>query len=77
VRIEVPRAYLARLKLAVRLSQLPRRVAGRASYLKHPDSAVLLIKGVRTSNQHAREPWTRRVMAVLKARKIPVISAQL
>ncbi len=77
VRIEVPRAYMARLKLAVRLSQLPRRVAGRASYLKHRDSAVLLIKGVRTSNQHAREPWTRRVMAVLKARKIPVISAQL
>jgi hypothetical protein len=77
VRIEVPRAYMAKLKLAVRLSQLPRRVGRRVSYLTHRDSAVLIIRNVRTSNQHAREPWTRRVMAVLKARKIPVISAQL
>jgi hypothetical protein len=77
VRIEVPRAYMTQLRVGVRLSQLPRRVARRVAYVKHRDSSVLIVKGVRTADQHAREPWTRRLMAVLQARKIPVISAQL
>jgi hypothetical protein len=77
IRVEVPRAYMTRMRVAVRLAQLPRRVARKVAYVKHPQSAVLIIKGVRTADQHAREPYTRRLMAVLKARKIPVISAQL
>jgi hypothetical protein len=77
VRIEVPRAYMARLHIAVRLAQLPRRIARRVAYVKHPSSGVLIVKKVRTADPHAREPFTRRLMAVLKARGIPVISAQL
>jgi hypothetical protein len=77
VRIEVPRAYLSRLRVAVRLAQLPRRIARKVVYLKHAHTAVLIIKDVRTADQHAREPFTHRLTAVLKARGIPMISAQL
>ena len=77
VRIEAPRAYLARLRLAVRLAQLPKRIRRQVAYVRHPHSSVLIVKNVRTADQHAREPWTRRLMAVVRARGIPVISAQL
>lgn len=75
VRITVKRADGAKLKAAVKSANLSKSLKKKLRYATTKSSVTLIVKGVRTSDEHARKDWVSRVRDGLERRKVKVISA--
>ena len=77
VRIRVYRHDRAALRRAVRKARLPRKVRSRVRYVHTRRTTTLIVRGVRTSNQHARSDWVARLMKRLDRARVKPLHAQL
>jgi hypothetical protein len=75
VRITVKRADAKKLKAAVKAAKLSKSVKRKLSYKTTRKTVTLVVKGVRTSNEHARKTWVSKVTQGLDRRKVKVVSA--
>ena len=65
----------AKLKAAVKSANLSKSLKKKLRYATTKSSVTLIVKGVRTSDEHARKDWVSRVRDGLERRKVKVISA--
>jgi hypothetical protein len=77
VRIKVARRHGKVLRNAVRAARLPKSVRRKVRYVTTRSSVTLVIKGVRTSNEHTRKRYVSRIMGELKARRVSTRGALL
>ncbi len=77
VRITVKKALAPRLKLAVKLAKLSKAVRKKVRYVNGKGTVTLVIKGVRTSNEHTRQGYMRRLLGGMNALRIPLKDAQI
>lgn len=77
VRIVIRKAQLRPLKSAVKAAKLSKGVRSKIRYVKAGSRITFVVKGVRTSDEHARKPWVARLMGELQARRIKPVIAQL
>ncbi|MBE2314993.1 hypothetical protein DVA67_003340 [Solirubrobacter sp. CPCC 204708] len=77
VKVQVKRKDGAKLKLAVKRTRLSKAIRKKISYRTTRTTVTLVIKGVRTSNEHAREQWTGELRNQLDRRKVKPIYALL
>jgi hypothetical protein len=77
VRIQVKRKDAAKLKQAVKRTKLSKAIRKKISYKTTKTTVTLVIKGVRTSNEHAREQWVGELRHQLDRRKVKPIYALL
>ena len=70
VRIRVKRADAAKLKAAVKTAKLSRSIRKKISYTTSKTTVTLIVKGVRTNDEHARRAWVSRIQNGLKARNV-------
>jgi hypothetical protein len=75
--IRVKRADGAKLKAAVKTAKLSKSVTKRVSYKTTKTTVTLLVKGVRTSDEHARRAWVSRIQNALAKSKVRPIDALL
>ena len=75
VRIRVKRADGAKLKAAVKAAKLSKSIRARLSYVTTKTTVTVIVKGVRTSDEHARRPWVSRIQVGLTHRKVTPIYA--
>ncbi|HWK27141.1 MAG TPA: M14 family zinc carboxypeptidase [Solirubrobacter sp.] len=75
VRIRVKRADGAKLKAAVKAAHLSKSVKRKLRYSTTKSSVTLVIKGVRTSDEHARKTWVGRITKQLDRRKVDPLYA--
>jgi hypothetical protein len=75
VRITVKRADSKKLKAAVKAAKLSKSIKRKLSYRTTKTTVTLIVKGVRTSDEHARKTWVSRVSKGLDRRKVKVVSA--
>jgi hypothetical protein len=50
-------------------------VAKKVSYRRTKTTLTLVVKGARTSDEHARKTWVSKVTRGLDRRKVKVVSA--
>jgi hypothetical protein len=77
VLIRVKRADGAKLKAAVTKAKLSKSVAKKVSYKTTKTTVTLVVKGVRTSDEHARRAWVSRIQNALTKSKVRAIDALL
>jgi hypothetical protein len=77
VRIKVKRADAAKLKAAVKSARLSKSITRKLRYSTTRTSVTLIVKGVRTSNEHTRKAWVSRLKTGLDRRKVTPIYALL
>ena len=70
VRITVKRADGAKLKAAVKAANLSKSIKRKVSYTTTKTAVTLVIKGVRTGDEHARKSWVSRITQGLDRRKV-------
>ncbi len=75
VRITVKRADSAKLKAAVKSANLSKSLKRKLSYKTTKTSVTLVIKGVRTGDEHARKSWVSRITQGLDRRKVTPLGA--
>jgi hypothetical protein len=75
VRITVKRSDRAKLKAAVKGAKLSKSIKRKLSYKTTKTTVTLVVKGVRTSNEHARKTWVSKITQGLDRRKVRVVSA--
>jgi hypothetical protein len=75
LKIQVKRKDGAKLKLAVKRTKLSKSIRKKISYKTTKTTVTLVIKGVRTSNEHAREQWVGELRNQIERRKVKVIYA--
>jgi hypothetical protein len=75
VRITVKRADGAKLKAAVKAANLSKSLKRKLSYKTTKTSVTLVIKGVRTGDEHARKSWVSRITKGLDRRKVEPLGA--
>jgi Zinc carboxypeptidase len=75
LKIQVKRKDAAKLKLAVKRTKLSKAIRKKISYKKTKTTVTLVIKGVRTSNEHTREQWVGELRNQIQRRKVKVIYA--
>ncbi len=75
VRIMVKRADGAKLKAAVKSAKLSKSLKRKLSYKTTKTSVTLVIKGVRTGDEHARKSWVSRITQGLDRRKVTPLGA--
>ena len=73
MRIAVKRADGAKLKAAVKAAKLSKSVKRNVRYTTTKTSVTLIVKGARTSNEHARRAWVSRIQVALSKRKVTPI----
>ena len=78
VRIQVARKHAAKLKRAVKAAKLPKTTRKQVRYVRSGRTVTLVVKGARRStNDHARGEWVRRIVGRLDKRGVKVLFAQL
>lgn len=77
VRIKVARRHAKVLRAAVRRAALPKSVRRKVRYVTTKSTVTLVIKGVRTSNEHTRKRYVSRIMGELKAHGVSTRGALL
>lgn len=77
VRITVARKALPKLKAAVSAARLPKGVKRKLRYVVTAKRATLVIKGVRTSDEHGRKAYVGRITQRLKSQRVKVLAGQL
>lgn len=77
VRITVKRSEAGKLKAAVKVAKLSKSVKKKVSYTKTRTTYTLVVKGVRTSDEHARKSWVSRLTRALDSLKVRPSSALL
>jgi hypothetical protein len=75
VKIQVKRKDAAKLKLAVKRTKLSKAIRKKISYRTTKTTVTLVIKGVRTSNEHTREQWVGELRNQIQRRGVKVIYA--
>jgi Zinc carboxypeptidase len=75
LRIQVKRADAAKLKAAVKAAHLSKSVKRKLKYSTTKKTVTLVIKGVRTSDEHARKAWVSRLRKELDRRKVTPVYA--
>ena len=75
VRITVKRTDSAKLKAAVKGARLNKSIAKKLSYSSTKTTVTLVIKGVRTNDEHARKTWVSNITQGLDRRKVKVVAA--
>ena len=75
LRIQVKRADAAKLKAAVKAARLSKSVKRKLKYSTTKKTVTLVIKGVRTSDEHARKAWVSRLRKELDRRKVKPVYA--
>lgn len=77
VRIVIRRAQLTPLKAAVKAAKLSKGLRSKIRYVKAGSRITFVVKGVRTSDEHARKAWVGRLMGELTDRRVKPVIAQL
>ncbi|MDO8210288.1 M14 family zinc carboxypeptidase [Conexibacter sp. CPCC 206217] len=77
VYITVKRKDARKLRQSVKAAKLTKSVRKRVSYQWKKKTVTLVVKNVRTANDHERAPWVASVMGNLKHRKVAPLTAQL
>ena len=77
VRIQVKRRDGAKLKAAVKAARLSKSIRRKIHYATTRKTVTLVVKGVRTSDEHARKTWVSRVTRALERRHVDPIYALL
>ena len=78
MRIQVARKHTAKLKRAVRQAKMPKTTRKRVRYVRSGRTVTLVVKGARRStNDHQRGEWVRRIVGRLDKRGVKVLFAQL
>jgi hypothetical protein len=75
VRIAVKRADAKKLKAAVKAANLSKSVKKKLKYTATKTTYTVVIKGVRTSDEHARKSWVSRITQGLDRRKVTPLYA--
>jgi hypothetical protein len=75
VRIQVKRADGAKLKAAVKAANLSKSLQRKIKYTTTKTTVTLVVKGVRTSDEHARKSWVSRITQQLDRRKVDPLYA--
>ena len=75
VRITVKKADSAKLKAAVKGAKLSKSLKKKVAYKSTKTTITLVIKGVRTSDEHARKTWVSTITQGLDRRKVKVVAA--
>jgi hypothetical protein len=75
VRIRVKRSDAAKLKAAVKAAKLSKSVRGKLRYATTRTAVTLIVKGARTSDEHARKSWVSRITTGLERRKVDPLYA--
>ena len=70
VLISVKKADSAKLKTAVKAAKLSKAVRRKVSYKSDKKSVTLVVKGARTSDEHARQQWVSRIQKGLAKLKV-------
>ena len=73
MRIAVKRADGAKLKAAVKAAKLSKAVKRNLRYTTTKTTVTLVVKGARTTNEHARRAWVSRIQVALSHRKVKPI----
>ncbi|WP_037408847.1 M14 family metallopeptidase [Candidatus Solirubrobacter pratensis] len=77
VRIKVRRSDAAKLRAAVKKAHLPKKWAKKVKWVGARSSLTLVIKGVRTSDEHTRQMYVSRIIGRLDAGGVRALQAQL
>ena len=75
LKIKVKRSDAAKLKAAVKAAKLSKSIKRKLRYTTTKTSVTLVVKGVRTSDEHARKAWVSRIKNGLDRRKVKPIYA--
>jgi hypothetical protein len=75
LKIQVKRADAAKLKAAVKSAKLSKAIKRKLKYTTTKTTVTLTIKGVRTSDEHARKAWVSRLKNGLDRRKVKPVYA--
>ena len=75
LKIKVKRSDAAKLKAAVKAAKLSKSIKRKLRYTTTKTSVTLVVKGVRTSDEHARKAWVSRIKHGLDRRKVKPIYA--
>jgi len=75
VRIQVKRADGAKLKAAVKAAKLSKSINKKVKFSTTKKTVTLVIKNVRTSDEHARKSWVSRITHQLDRRKVDPLYA--
>jgi hypothetical protein len=54
----------------VKTAKLSRSIRKKISYTTSKTTVTLIVKGVRTNDEHARRAWVSRIQNGLKARNV-------
>jgi hypothetical protein len=77
LQIKVRRGDGAALRKAVKAAHLTKRLRALVRYHTNRSSVTLLMKNVRTSDEHTREVWVGRIMGGLSRLHVKALSAQI
>jgi hypothetical protein len=75
VRIQVKRADGAKLKAAVKAANLSKSLKKKLRYTTTKTTVTLVVKGARTSDEHARKTWVSRITQQLDRRNVDPLYA--
>jgi hypothetical protein len=75
LKIKVKRSDAKKLKAAVKAAKLSKSVKRKLRYTTTKTSVTLVVKGVRTTDEHARKEWVSRIKNGLDRRKVKPIYA--
>ena len=77
VRIQVKRRDGTQLKAAVKAAKLSRSIRKKIHYATTRATVTLVVKGARTSDEHARKTWVSNITKALERRHVAPIYALL
>jgi hypothetical protein len=75
VRIQVKRADAKKLKAAVKAAHLSKSLRKKARYATTKTTVTFVVKGARTSDEHARKSWVSRITKQLDRRGVDPLYA--
>jgi hypothetical protein len=75
LKIQVKRPDGAKLKAAVKAAKLSKAIKRKLKYTTTKSTVTLTVKGVRTSDEHARKAWVSRLRNALERRKVTPLYA--
>jgi hypothetical protein len=75
VRIQVKRADAKKLKAAVKAAHLSKSLRKKVKYATTKTTVTFVVKGARTSDEHARKSWVSRLTKQLDRRKVDPLYA--
>jgi hypothetical protein len=75
VRIQVKRKDAKKLKAAVKAAKLSKAIKRKLKYRTTKRTVTLVIKGVRTSDEHTRKTWVSRITKQLDRRHVDPLYA--